>query len=261
MSRWTAQQKAWGVGFAELGTSIPELVDLEKGKAGDLEGVYRQAMEQAFESGADDVDLFAQPWQRVAELHARELLDEGKDDEFNEFADEREAVEKRIKAEQGKRDIRMCELVARDGSQWRTGTPITFQFFKDHNRKRDLEVYGKGLEPSGNYINHLADIGIGGAPQPGWEMGEATFRNPLVIEWVATTHAADGWKSRLSHHFGGQTGIELARSIRRAGHDAVVTIRVDYGEVGEIVDLRRIRDPDSGAGQRILMKFGRRFKL
>lgn len=251
------QQSDAGVSAAP---SKGEAEQLAKGRAETLELAYRRALEHAVESrNADEIELFRDSWDRLAQDHAKELLQDGRELEFDEFAAFRDKARTELDQHDQRRDLSMVGLTAKDGTQFRTGQPVTFRYTRNLEGNFDLEQYGKDLEPLGTYVYHLADFG--GRKHPSWEQGEITLRNPLVIEWVNSTSAPEAWKARLSYHYGGKVGKALSQAIRLDGHDGIVTVRSAWGECGEIVDLRRIAQPPPRRAFHILMRMGRQVGL
>ena len=76
----------------------------------------------------------------------------------------------------------------------------------------------------------------------GWEAGQVTFRNPLVLQLSSDMHdpfGPGGWKARLHNAFG-KKGKALSCELKRRGYDGIVTCS-SYGrgidDTREIVDL------------------------
>lgn len=102
--------------------------------------------------------------------------------------------------------------------------------------------FGQEDEPHGRYLQHIPDDG--NPPPTGWERGTVAFHSPLVVHHdEQDIYGPNGWKARLSRHFGGLTGKRLSKAIAKAGHDAVVTVWPKTGETSEIVDLTMFHRP------------------
>jgi hypothetical protein len=227
---------------------------MTKGQHADQELRIRRALEYAMERGeVAEVDQFRSEWEQEAEAAGRELLAEGQEAEFDALMDNRDALAGRLTAEDLRKNLGQVELLAKDGVQFRTGTPVTFKYARP--LEADQSRFGSELQPAGVYLFHMVDFG--GMKGPGWDTGELSFRNPLVIEWVAATGEPQGWRARVSHHFGGKRGKDLSRAVRVAGYDGIVTARSQWQEAGEIVDLRRTVDWANVAPTRVLMRFAR----
>lgn len=228
---------------------------LIKGQHADAALALTRAVEFASVRGDScELDRFRSAWEVAIEAGGRELLDEGQDEAFDALMDQRDAVSDLYAAEDLRRDLRQVELKAKDGVQFRSGSPVTFQYARplDHAAQIGTE---DDLGPVGVCCYHLSDHG--GMKGPGWDTGDCSFRNPLVIEWGASTTEPHGWKSRLSYHFRGKRGKDLSRAIRLAGYDGVVTVRSNWGECGEILDLRRTVDWRNQAPGQVLMRLAR----
>jgi hypothetical protein len=260
----TAELKAMGGPYlgAEdvhpVGMNGKAVTTLAKGKRAEGEIVLRRALEYAVErKDAEEVDRFRSPWEQEAEAAGRELLAEGQEAEFDALMDNRDELAGRLTAEDLRRHLGQVELVAKDGTQFRSGTPVTFKYARP--LEADQSRFGSELQPAGVYLFHLVDFG--GMKGPGWDTGELSFCNPLVIEWVAATGEPQGWRARLSHHWDDKRGKDLSRAIRVAGYDGVVTVRSPWRECGEIIDLRRTVDWANVAPTRVLMRLGAAFRL
>lgn len=111
--------------------------------------------------------------------------------------------------------------------------PVTFPYLRNTEPAPDLgEMYGQHIEPHGRYIRHHT------GPRPEgdrWETGEASFENPLHMDYGSPANTIGNWKHRLSEQFGGRKGKALSRAVVKAGHDAIIT-HDEYGP-NEIVDL------------------------
>lgn len=256
-----------GVRLIDLGASAPASIRpvqgqgapgpverMVAGRHADQELALRRALEYAMERGqAAEVDRFRSEWEQAAEEAGRELLAEGQEAEFDALMDERDDLGAKLTAEDLRKVLGQAELVAKDGVQFRTGSPVTFRYARA--LAGDQSKFGADIQPAGVYLFHLVDEG--GMKAPGWDTGTMSFRNPLVLEWVAATSEPQGWRARLSYHFGGKRGKDLSRAIRLAGYDGVVTVRSQWQEAGEIVDLRRTVDWANTAPVQVLMRLGR----
>lgn len=256
-----------GVRLIDLGASAPASIRpvqgqgapgpverMVAGRHADQELALRRALEYAMERGqAAEVDRFRSEWEQAAEEAGRELLAEGQEAEFDALMDERDDLGAKLTAEDLRKVLGQAELVAKDGVQFRTGSPVTFRYARA--LAGDQSKFGADIQPAGVYLFHLVDEG--GMKAPGWDTGTMSFRNPLVLEWVAATSEPQGWRARLSYHFGGKRGKDLSRAIRLAGYDGVVTVRGQWQEAGEIVDLRRTVDWANTAPVQVLMRLGR----
>lgn len=133
------------------------------------------------------------------------------------------------------------------------GKPFSYIRNTDSAQKyvSPTDDYAQSIEPAGRYLSEGSDAAKN-LPE-GWERGEATFRNPLYLDWGSGTYRdADNWKQVLSAKFGGKTGRDLSQAVRDAGYDGIVTHR--SGEPSEIVDLtsfeRRSSNPTVRAAQK-----------
>lgn len=138
--------------------------------------------------------------------------------------------------------IAFTEPVQEDGITIEHGKPVTLGFIRSTERAPQMgSDYGQDVEPAGRYLSHDEDIN--GKTNPGWERGQVTFKNPLVIEANTNPEGArydqNGWKARLSEQYGGKTGKELTDAIKADGHDGIVTVEPSRGKMttSEIVDL------------------------
>jgi len=134
------------------------------------------------------------------------------------------------------------------GVTFETGKPVTFPMIRNTEkaprRKKDADdPYQQAIEPHGRYLLHdsAGSAKSGNVPQ-GWESGEVTFKNPLVV----TQNTGDGeriydsnsWKKRLAEQYR-KKGKALSAEIAMAGHDGIVTVD-ERGNTSEIVDLRHL---------------------
>ncbi|MGZ4968053.1 MAG: LPD38 domain-containing protein [Methylobacter sp.] len=126
-------------------------------------------------------------------------------------------------------------VVDENGRHFETGVPVTFYFA--HNTESATKLfglpnkdspYGRGYEPSGQYLTIIDD-------QPdkkrqGTIYGSVTFNNPLVID-----NNGLNWKQQLSESFGGKVGKKLSQALIDAGYDGVIT--TDNGYTSETLNL------------------------
>lgn len=125
------------------------------------------------------------------------------------------------------------------GTKFKTGESVTFWYV--HNPQSATKLLGKpkkgdrylrDFEPSAKYVTPLDR-----EPedrQDGYEYGQLTFNNPLVIE-----NDGMGWKPQLSKAFGGKTGKRLSAAVIAAGYDGIVTVDQTRGGkyATETIDL------------------------
>jgi len=124
------------------------------------------------------------------------------------------------------------------GYHFETGKPVTFPYL--HNTEKSPYMgqrFQQDIEPNGTYcvFNELSDDD----PMPGWEKGEMTLKNPLVLLW--NTKAAGGydensWKAILVQKYN-RKGKALTSSLKKDGYDGVVTIDPKTNKTLEIVKL------------------------
>jgi hypothetical protein len=135
-------------------------------------------------------------------------------------------------------DLKLAIAVERcpDGDRWtfRTGRPVKFRYSRNSgSSSSNVTGFDQEYEPYGRFM--LSDNSEAYLhPVGNWVYGWAKFKSPLVVEHGGT-RGVDGWKQRISRHFGA-TGKKLTAKLLRAGYDAVVT--VDGGTSLEIVALR-----------------------
>lgn len=144
--------------------------------------------------------------------------------------------------DEGTAGLRLTKITEH-GKTFTTGTPVTFTFLRNTAPTPNMgSRFGQDIEPAGRYMTHKNPSGI--APTPQWKIGTVTFRKPLVLAHGSTTGRAHGWKARLSHEYGGKTGLALSRAITADGYDGIVTVKSYKGErsTSEIVDLTKIAE-------------------
>ena len=104
-------------------------------------------------------------------------------------------------------------------------------------------TYQQDIEPAGRYLLHRTDMES--EPAHGWEVGEITFKHPLVLSFNTSgqiAYDATSWKARLENHYG-LVGKALTQALIRDGYDGIVTVLGN--ETHEIVDLK-LRAPTVG---------------
>jgi hypothetical protein len=150
--------------------------------------------------------------------------------------------EKDKKEEPKKKDGEVTDLTGGwpKASEVETGQPVKFNY--SHNTEKADVKFGKrfaqDIEPHGKYIssNNGGDFKI-----DGYEYGEVEFKNPLVIEHVATD--ASGWKGELANKYG-KKGKALSKELIKRGYDGIITVDSGkYNELSEIVSLKEF-DPE-----------------
>ncbi len=127
--------------------------------------------------------------------------------------------------------------VEADGIRFETSKSVTFPYYRRPSGGGQQfyagERFAQHIEPSGQYMSfHGAHDNV---DVPGLEMGQATFKSPLVLYWDG--YDESGWKARLSRHFGGKKHKALSAAIRKAGYDGIVTVHREWNEPSEIVKL------------------------
>lgn len=123
------------------------------------------------------------------------------------------------------------------GQHFETGKPVSVKFVRNTQKAPNFgKLYQQHIEPAGRYMLHNPNPGD---PASGWECGEVSFQNPLVI--ALNTGAPEGriydensWKAHL-HRVFRKRGLALSAAIRARGHDGIVTVH--DGGTREIVDL------------------------
>lgn len=144
----------------------------------------------------------------------------------------------------------LTTAVTEQGIVFRHGEPVSFRYVRNNNPAPDMgALFQQDIEPAGRYLIHNEDPGERPLAE-GWEVGEVTLRNPLVIPFNSDPNPPryyneTSWKAALHQEYG-CTGQDLARALLAAGHDGVVTVMlspdgVPYG-TREIVQLSQRRD-------------------
>lgn len=83
--------------------------------------------------------------------------------------------------------------------------------------------FGQDLEPAGKYVSqwtglrwptHFDDI---------YERFTVTLERPLLLDFGGDYATATNWKTRLSEHYAGKTGVELSAALIEDGFDGIIT--------------------------------------
>jgi hypothetical protein len=160
---------------------------------------------------------------------------------FDKYMNE---MSKRFGVEQQKFDLQEASIhinLAEYG-QFKTGSPVTFPYLRTNEKAGDFgEQFGQHLEPAGRYviaIDRLEDGQQLAELDPNYEVGEMSFKNPLVIPWGGDYRDESNWKSVLAKTYGA-TGKRLSQKLAREGYDGIVTITNAHGanSTSEIVDI------------------------
>jgi hypothetical protein len=140
-------------------------------------------------------------------------------------------------------DLGHAEVV-HEGVHFKTGQPVTFPYYRrttpaPRPSKHLPDRFQQKIEPHGRYMS----VGTPGNPKdPGLEIGQHSFKNPLVVNFHDTpgTGAYDdgSWKARLSRSLKAR-GSALSSKIKQMGHDGIVTVahHPSGSYVSETVDL------------------------
>jgi len=119
------------------------------------------------------------------------------------------------------------------GTKFKTGEAATFPFIRNTEKAPDMgEQFGQHIEPAGRYMQTRS---AGAKPIGGWEFGDVTFKNPLVVKGEGLD-----WKKKVSEAYDGKTGKELSQALADDGFDGIVTTSTLKGGekyTSEIVDL------------------------
>ncbi|WP_372809315.1 hypothetical protein [Litorivivens sp.] len=110
------------------------------------------------------------------------------------------------------------------GTKFKTGEPVTFWYAhnpdsatKMMGKPKKGDQFGRDFEPSAKFVTPLDREPVD--KSDGFEYGQITFNNPLVIE-----NNGLKWKEQLSKAFGGKTGKRLSQAVIDAGFDGIVTV-------------------------------------
>lgn len=124
------------------------------------------------------------------------------------------------------------------GVSFKTGQAVTLKFVRNTESSKKFNIpaerFQQNIEPAGRYMVHNPNPGD--LPN-GWESGEATFKNPLVIKFNSSGQFAfDGnsWKAALHERYS-KTGKALTNALVKDGYDGIVTV---MDGTHEIVQLR-----------------------
>ena len=128
------------------------------------------------------------------------------------------------------------------GIKFETGRPVTITYLRNNDVAPNLgSTYQQDIEPAGRYMIHNEEPGETGDY---WEVGQITFRNPLVIAFNTGGfggYDTGSWKYKLHEYYGGKTGKQLSRAILQDGYDGIVTVGPENSYTKEIVDLSVLR--------------------
>ena len=107
-----------------------------------------------------------------------------------------------------------------------TGIPVKFPFLHKPGASKgysgDKKRFQQDIEPSGKYV--ILDV-VGSTE--GYESGEATLKNPLVLKW-GNRYDDSSWKSKLFEKYN-KKGKSLTQALIKEGYDGVITIDGKYG--------------------------------
>jgi hypothetical protein len=116
------------------------------------------------------------------------------------------------------------QFITEGDTKFTTGVPVTFDYFR-HNQKTENygSRFGQHIEPAGKYVVEMGSNkdfykNLG----DGYETGEITFENPLVIDFGGGYTEESNWKFVLYNKY-----------------DGIVTM--EKGHTLEIVDLRMFK--------------------
>lgn len=145
-----------------------------------------------------------------------------------------------VKTGQGKEQPPKAEVKGKEkgegGIVFKTGKLVTFPYLRNLEKSPNMgERFGQHIEPKGKYVIHnytKDDYLIKNFPDK-YEMGEMTFKNPLVVDIVEPLDH----KRILSDKYG-KKGEALSKAIVKDGYDGIVTKYKD-GSTGEIIDLSK----------------------
>lgn len=118
-------------------------------------------------------------------------------------------------------------LITAKLGKFETCKPVTFEFIRNTEKSPFLgSRYGQDIEPHGKYILEKETDSV----LPGWETGEITFDNPLVIPHKDTNQ----WKKDLVE-VTGKKGKALSKHLVKLGFDGIITVNDKY--TSEIISL------------------------
>ena len=121
------------------------------------------------------------------------------------------------------------------GVIFETGKPVTFTYSKNKEKAPNMgERFKQHIEPKGNYVTHnyTKDRYLVDKFPDKYDMGEMTFKNPLVVEIKEALDHKD-----ILYKKYGKKGAALSRAIVKDGYDGIVS-RYPDGSTGEIIDLK-----------------------
>jgi hypothetical protein len=109
-----------------------------------------------------------------------------------------------------------------------TGKKTTIKYNKNPEKAPNMgSRFGQDVEPAGNYVTQKESDFI---PE-GWQQGEVTLNNPLVID--VTDETIIEWKRDLSKANQNKKGITLTKELQKQGYDGIITKKGEY--LGEII--------------------------
>lgn len=143
------------------------------------------------------------------------------------------------------RDLPLAEI-EEYGHVFMTGIPVTFEFIRNNTPAPYFgSRFQQDVEPAGRYM--LTKPPGWKKTDPSWTDGTIHFANPLVLAFNSDTNAEalygeTSWKAHLQRAYGGRTGHNLSRAIRKDGYDGIVTVNLIGRDkkpsfTREIVDL------------------------
>ncbi|MGB1743060.1 MAG: hypothetical protein ACPHHR_09440 [Cycloclasticus sp.] len=141
-----------------------------------------------------------------------------------------------------KPNIRGLSTAEDNGVYFETGKPVTFNYA--HNTESATMLfgvpdkdspYGRGYEPSAQFVTVIGKIPKVENQREGMEYGSITFNNPLVID-----NDSLNWKKKLSEDFNGATGKKLSQAVIKAGYDGIVT--TENGHTSEAINLQTFNE-------------------
>ena len=137
------------------------------------------------------------------------------------------------------KQLPLCE-VNEYGVEFKTGQKVRFHYIRNTEKSPRLgSRFGQDIEPVGRYLLHNPNPGD--IPK-GWETGEVTFNNPLVLQLTTDEqhiYGEGGWKAQL-HRAYKRKRSALSCKLKAEGFDGIVTCDND-GYTREIVDLAPVK--------------------
>jgi hypothetical protein len=136
--------------------------------------------------------------------------------------------------------------------------PYSFNYFRHNEGMVDTNnEFDTDIEPVGKYVTQIEapyDLQtvskyMGRSPEKS-EVGEMTFKNPLIIPYTLYIETDDSkfdmnkfkegyWKRVLQKRYG-KSGIELSRAIKNDGYDGIITLDPHGHPTLENIDLRNV---------------------